>query len=471
MSTVTPSPEALRAAAASFPLLPRAVLPAGETIGVAVSGGADSVYLLCALWADVELRPRLRVVHFDHRVRGAESAGDVAFVQQLCAALAVPCLLGVRAGTGLASEAELRAERQAFFAEQRRVLEFQILATAHHLDDVTETMLMRLARGAGLAGLSAPRVWQTFRDRHVHWRPLIAARLRKADLLERLRFHGLTWREDATNTQPITLRNRVRQWLRQGGGGALGPNFTLGFASSAQHLEQAEAALATWADELGCVLQTDGSMPTTALCGRPLALAHTVLARFLSPHGLALASGSSLEALAAALVAGRDTRASLLAVVVRHQAGRLSLPHEPLALGSHLRSLGLAQVDAESGLCAERIDVDAALWEKLSRGGITPDAEVYLNVPVGADLGWRGRQEGDRYQPLGLDGTAKLSDLLINRKIPKEHRESLPVVLAGEQIIWVPGLPPAAAVRLTGPCLGALRLTWLTPCLSSVLPR
>lgn len=441
------------------------------SIGVAVSGGADSVYLLCALWADVALRTRLRVLHFDHRVRGAESTADAVFVQQLCAALAVPCFLGVRDGSGLTSEAELRTQRQSFFAEQRRGQGLQILATAHHLDDVAETMLMRLARGAGLAGLSAPRVWQTFHDGHVHWRPLIDARLRKADLLERLQAAGLVWREDATNAQPIALRNRVRQWLEQGGATALGPNFAQGFATSAQHLEQAQGALASWADECGCVLQTDGSVPTAALRGRPLALAHAVLSRFLTAHGLAQASGAALENLAAALVAGRDTQASLLAVIVRHHAGRLSLPCEPINLGPALRPLNLDQVDNESGLRAERVDVDAALWDKLSRGDISPDTEVYLNVPVDADLVWRGRMDGDRYQPLGLGGTAKLSDLLINRKIALEYRETLPVILTGEQVIWVPGLPPAAAFRLTGPCLGALRLTWLTPCLSSVLPR
>ena len=80
-------------------------------------------------------------------------------------------------------------------------------------------------------------------------------------------------------------------------------------------------------------------------------------------------------------------------------------------------------------------------------------------------LVWRGRVEGDRYQPMGSLGTSKLSDLLINRKIPLEKREALPVVLAGSEILWVPGLPPAETARLPGPFKGALRLTWRGPCL------
>ena len=110
------------------------------------------------------------------------------------------------------------------------------------------------------------------------------------------------------------------------------------------------------------------------------------------------------------------------------------------------------------------MDVDASLWASLSRGDISPAKEVYVLAPVAA-LAWRGRVDGDRYQPLGSPGSAKLSDLLINRKIPAERREALPVVLSGGEILWVPGLPPAESARLAGPTKGALRLTWLGLCL------
>ena len=86
-----PSPEDLRAAALRLPRLPAAPALAGP-IAVAVSGGADSIYLLCALWADGSLRSRLRVLHFDHRVRGEASAEDARFVAAFCAALGVPCV-------------------------------------------------------------------------------------------------------------------------------------------------------------------------------------------------------------------------------------------------------------------------------------------------------------------------------------------------------------------------------------------
>jgi tRNA(Ile)-lysidine synthase len=472
VSSALPSIPALRAAVTAWPRLGTDGLSPTELVGVAVSGGADSVYLLLALWADETLRRRLRVLHFNHRVRGAAAEGDAAFVQALCAILDVPCVVGERSEVGLASEAELRAARLEFFARQRTAQGLRVIATAHHLDDVVETMLIRLARGAGLAGLAAPRVWQAFRDGHVHWRPLVAARLTKTELLTALSAGAIPWREDATNLQPIAVRNRVRAWVGQGGAEALGPAFAQGFGASARHLDDAQTALWAWADELGCNVQPDGSVATAALRGRPMALAHAVLSRFLAAHGLAAASGVSVEALLAALVAGRDSQSTLLAQLVAHKGGRLFLPRSgAVAYGPMSRRLAVGQLDDESGLLAEWVDVDAALWAKLSRGDIAADSVVYLNVPPAANLAWRGRMEGDRYQPLGAPGTAKLSDLLINRKIPADQRESLPVVLVDNTIHWVPGLPPTQTARLVGPQKGALRLTWLSPCLSSILPR
>ena len=458
-----PSPDALRAAALRLPRLPSAPASSGP-VAVAVSGGVDSVYLLCALWADETLRPRLRVLHFDHRVRGEASAEDARFVAALCASLAVPCVVGVREGQGMASEAELRASRDGFFAQQRASLGCDLVCTAHHLDDVVENALMRLARGAGLAGLAAPRVLQSFRDGHRRWRPLIQAGIDKRALLAGLRCAGIPWCEDATNLLPIAARNRVRAWLAVGGVEAMGEGYAEGFARSARILGEAQVALAQWAGELGCVVGPEGAMPVAALQGRPPALIQECLRAFLHAHKVKDPTESSLAPLAAAIAAGREARAAVRGRLVRVAAGMLAIPGEPMAYGAAERRLTCGMPDDECGLLAELVDVDAPLWASLSKGDISPGREAYVVAPS-EPLTWRGRVDGDRYQPLGAPGSAKLSDLLINRKIPAESREALPVVLAGSAILWVPGLPPAESARLSGPTKGALRLTWLGPCL------
>jgi tRNA(Ile)-lysidine synthase len=458
-----PTPDALRAAAFRLPRLPSALEGSGP-IAVAVSGGADSIYLLCALWADDAVRPRLRVLHFDHRVRGEASAEDARFVAAVCSALDVPCVLGSREEQGGASEADLRSARDAFFAEQRQAHGIELLCTAHHLDDVVENALLRLARGAGLAGLAAPRALQEFRDGHRRWRPLIEAGIAKSALLASLQAAGIPWREDATNALPIAARNRIRAWLADGGEAALGVGYADGFARSARIIGEAQTALASWARELGCVVSVAGTMPVGALKARPEALAQECLREFLHHHGLNDPSAKSLQPLTSAIVAGSDARSAVRGVVIRVKAGELSVLTEAPCFGSSERRLPMGSPDDECGLLAEVVDVDAPLWVSLSRGDISPAKEVYVIAPVAA-LVWRGRVDGDRYQPLGSSGSAKLSDLLINRKIPAERREALPVVLVGSEILWVPGLPPAESARLAGPTKGALRLTWLGLCL------
>jgi tRNA(Ile)-lysidine synthase len=458
-----PTPDALRAAALRLPRLPSAPEGSGP-IAVAVSGGADSVYLLCALWADDAVRPRLCVLHFDHRVRGEASAEDARFVAAVCAALGVSCVLGSREELGGASEADLRSARDEFFAEQRQVFGFNLLCTAHHLDDVVENALLRLARGAGLTGLAAPRVLQDFRDGHRRWRPLIAAGIAKSALLASLQAAGIPWREDATNALPIAARNRIRAWLADGGEAALGVGYADGFARSARIIGEAQTALASWARELGCIIRSDGSMPVSSLRGRPESLAQECLREFLHHHEISDPSAKSLLPLTSAIVVGSDAQSAVRGIVVRVKGGELSILKETPPFGPDARCLLMGLPDDECGLMAEIVEVDASLWASLSRGEISPAKEVYVVAPVSA-LAWRGRMEGDRYQPLGSSGSAKLSDLLINRKIPAERREALPVVLVGSEILWVPGLPPAESARLAGPTKGALRLTWLGLCL------
>ena len=118
--------------------------------GVGFSGGADSLALLLLLWSHwPERRRMLRALHFDHRLRGAESRADAQFCRRVCAALKIGYVAGVWRGRHPgASEAEARAARMEFFRENARVIWL-----GHQQDDIAETMLMRLARGSGAGGV------------------------------------------------------------------------------------------------------------------------------------------------------------------------------------------------------------------------------------------------------------------------------------------------------------------------------
>lgn len=136
------------------------LLPPGGGVLCAVSGGADSVYLLCRL---CELREslglRVWAAHYNHCLRGAESDRDEAFVRDLCAGLGVEAYSGrgdvaaFARENGLGTEDAARRLRYAFLEQTADALGADAIATAHTADDNAETMLLNLARGAGLRGL------------------------------------------------------------------------------------------------------------------------------------------------------------------------------------------------------------------------------------------------------------------------------------------------------------------------------
>lgn len=179
---------------------------------VACSGGGDSVALLMLLWAlRRSLGLDLAVLHADHGLR-PEAPADADFVRQLCRNLDLDLAeasLGVKAhaaAQGLGLEMAARELRWDWFRQEATHGEAVAVATGHTLDDHTETVLLRLARGGGLGSLQplAPR-------QGLRWSPL--AEVRRADLRAYLTARGLPWREDATNLEPFTARNRWRPIL------------------------------------------------------------------------------------------------------------------------------------------------------------------------------------------------------------------------------------------------------------------
>ena len=180
------------------------------TLGLAVSGGADSTALLAAL---ADLRESLGfkavVLHVDHGLR-PDSHDDARFVEALAARFGLPCRTlraRIRRRPRESLEMAARRTRLAFFARMTRELGLDAIATGHHADDVAETFIMRMARGAGPEGLAGLKPISHV-DGITFIRPLLG--LRDSDLRAYLRRRGLTWREDSTNTDTSILRNKVR---------------------------------------------------------------------------------------------------------------------------------------------------------------------------------------------------------------------------------------------------------------------
>ena len=186
----------------------------GQRIGVAVSGGADSVCLLHVLR---ELAPRwelrLTVLHLDHQLRGEESRQDALFVRELAAALDLPFELreidvhSLCGETGDNLEQAARAARLEFFRSFLQAGTLDRVAVGHTRSDQAETVLFRFLRGSGTAGLSGIR--PVTEDGIV--RPLLE--IQRPEIEQYLRERGIAWRTDSTNVSSAFARNRIRQEL------------------------------------------------------------------------------------------------------------------------------------------------------------------------------------------------------------------------------------------------------------------
>jgi tRNA(Ile)-lysidine synthetase, N-terminal domain len=265
--------------------------PSRERWAVALSGGVDSVVLLLLLWAHwPERRSRLLALHFNHGLRGSDSGADARFCAVLCRALGVGLLVETwkrPRGAAMPSEAEARAARHAFFRTAMGRRRVAALFTGHQRDDVAETLLMRLARGSGASGLSAPRPVHphpTFGRTHL--RPLLT--LDKAALAAALRAAGGAWREDASNVSPAYLRNRVRAELLPAWREAAaepGRDALAGLALSRDLLEEDDQALEVWAERATRV-DAKGRLALAPLRRLPRAVLRRVIRRWLAKFPL-----------------------------------------------------------------------------------------------------------------------------------------------------------------------------------------
>jgi tRNA(Ile)-lysidine synthase len=294
---------------------------------LAFSGGADSLALLLILWAEGPGRwgRDFVVLHFNHRLRGRAADRDEKFCRAVCAALGVTFVAGrwLRGGGVLArsgarkraaggprvSEAEARTARFEFFRREMSRRKLRLLWLAHQQDDIAESLLMRLARGSGPGGLAAPRPVQAMGEGRLHLRPLLT--LKKAHLLMALKKAGAVWCEDASNEGDDYFRNRIRSRVLPAWAKAAGRDALAGAALSRELLEEDDAALEAWLDELN-PLDQRGRLDLGRLAGKPRALARRALHRWLlAVRPETDLSRQGFNQLLGLVQRGQDTRFSL----------------------------------------------------------------------------------------------------------------------------------------------------------------
>jgi tRNA(Ile)-lysidine synthase len=451
-----------------------ALVPRGARIVAALSGGADSValvHLLRELEAagDVVLAG---VAHFNHQLRGADADDDERFCREAAAQLGLPFEAGRADVRAIAREQArsiedaARVARYQFLENAADALGANFIAVAHTRDDQAETFLLRLLRGAGPRGLAGilPRAGRVIR-------PLLD--VSRAELRELIADRRLLFRDDASNADVSIPRNRVRHELIPYLQREFSPGVVDVLAREAAIARVDEEHLHAEAIELArsVVLESKGQVEVDigAVATWPAALSSRVVREILARAASGRYVGAEHVEQFLDLVHGRvPGPVSLPGSTARRVAGRIVVGPAPARPFSNSFRFPLS-IPGEVTLAPQGWAV-SAVWtdgplDTLGTSGAPDDADSRWTVPVQATaialpLAVRSRRPGDRFRPLGLGGRGKkLHDFLIDRKVPQEVRDSLPLVVDGDdRIVWVVGQAVGEEFRVTAPSQGVILL-------------
>lgn len=436
---------------------------------VGVSGGADSVALLCAL---NQAGARLVVGHFNHHLR-ATATRDADFVEELCQKWQLPFELGeaevqfLAKTWGIGIEEAARRARYEFLFGMTRKHGAQAVVTAHHADDQVETILMHFMRGSGLdglAGMSFRALLSSFDPQIPIFRPMLG--VNKAEVLRYCTEQGLGFVEDETNQQNVALRNRLRNELIPLLD-SYNPSFRATLLRNAQaiqsdqslllKLEQTafEACLETQTRD-GLTLKRASFLGLEeALQSRVIRHALKLIAPDLRDFGFEL-----LQTMIEAIKSGQTflpltDNLSLwcigdsIQILAADKVPLLSAYPQLMTLSRETWRKGTTFPLAE-GWMLHREVIERSQYEELDQA-LKPDplhAWLSFSEPD-QDLMVRPASVGEAFTPLGMkDGRQKLSDLFINQKIPQPARLKWPLVTEGDSIVWVVGQRIAQAYRL-----------------------
>ena len=432
---------------------------AGQRIGVAVSGGPDSVLLLHFMRdSALEWGITLAVVHFNHHLRGAESDADERFVRILADSLGLESICGQAEVARVAREkrrnleATARELRYRFFFSLVDQGRLDRLVTAHTANDQAETVLMRLLRGAGTRGLSG--IYRLLEGTVA--RPFLD--LTRPEIMREIEARKLEYRVDSTNLDSRLRRNKVRRELLPLLEREFNPAIIPLLKDHADRARDEEAFLEQQARERSrpwCLREgAEEKISVRALQGFAPAIQRRVLRQMLeslSPtlRGVAYTHIEELLRFAPGAQSGRSV------LLPGEVAARKEF--DWLILGSQPRSPGdgtyAYPVEVPGEITVPALGVTFVLkivepheWGGEYNGGMGTAMDAQ-KVP--GRLLLRNWRAGDRFWPSGSRKLRKLKELFAERKIPRSRRSLWPVLECGQQIVWVRGFPPAASVAAT----------------------
>ena len=460
------------------------LIKTGDAVMVGVSGGPDSIALVKILHtinAAKGLHLRFVIAHLNHQLRGKAAEEDAQFVRDSAAGLSFPYVVKevdvqkIADQTKCSIEEAARTERYRFFQEAAREQGTTLIALGHTADDNAETVLHRIIRGAGAVGLGGIPIkrpltpdspLQIIRPLLFTWRK---------EIIQYLQDKRLGYRTDESNHETTYLRNKIRLNLIPLLEEQYNPNIknTLNqlcriFSENNEYLSsEAKKALKN------ATIKSDGErhvIDAYFLGKQPRIIQHRVIQEVLNNLHIPLKEityGHYTTILDGIAKAGKMRRFQLpgkLCIQYERQQLHFSKesppkPDVPLLAEIPVRIPGTTSIGSLGQLSAEILeihDISPDVFKKAK----TKYEEILDLATITHPLSIRGRKHGDAISPLGVNGHKKLKELFIDKKIPVEERNAMPIVVMNGRPVWVVGVCIDNGVKVTGETKKILKLAF-----------
>ncbi|MDI3534385.1 MAG: tRNA(Ile)-lysidine synthase [Thermosediminibacterales bacterium] len=429
------------------------MISSGDRIIVGVSGGPDSICLLHVLSKlKHKFNISLYVAHLDHMFRDEESRNDALFVKEVCQKLQIPLIMetidvpAYIKKTRLSPEVAARKVRYEFYERALTKVKGNKVALGHNQDDQAETVLMRLLRGSGTQGLAG--IEPVRQGRYI--RPLLY--ISRFEIENYLKQNKISYRIDKTNLEAVYYRNRIRLELIPYLEAEYNPNIKSVLARTAEIIREDNSYLekvsedvfrknSKWENEKLVISQEMFQETPMALITRCLRVAVSEI------------SGSSKDLEYVHVF-------DIINLIKNSNVGsRLCLPNGVVVekgyndlffykngLKSKSKNISFEyslDVPGEVFLKETNMRLTSSIKQKECMAELNNDDLMteYIDLDKIPDraLKVRNRQPGDKFIPLGMKSNKKLKQFFIDEKIPRDIRDMIPLVVSGDDIIWVVG--------------------------------
>jgi tRNA(Ile)-lysidine synthase len=396
---------------------------------VAVSSGIDSVVLCEVLH---KLKYTFAIAHCNFGLRAEDAEADQLFARKLARQYEVPFFTENFNTRAFAEQEKLsiqmaaRTLRYDWFEQVRQQEDYDFIATAHHSNDTTETILLHLTKGTGIAGLHGipPKNGNIIR-------PMLS--VTKDDIYDFVTERKLIWREDSSNETTKYQRNKIRHEvipvLKE-----INPNLEETMQHTAERVSHAEAIVAAYIENLReqSIKEAENAfyislVPLQNATGLPVVL-HELLRPFNFSYSVVLELVEALEG-----ISGKQFD-SPTHTLVKDRDQLVITPRNLSGFGSILVNEG--DTEAEAGNLKLSIAyIDADKYKLNTKPHVAALDAEQLKFP----LKLRAWQEGDWFVPLGMNGKKKISDFLIDKKVPSNLKSQTLVLVSDQSVAWIVG--------------------------------